>query len=106
MKRSFFLLGIGLAGFLSLAAVTKKPNAILDTQADPVSYQEIQKEETEGKKGPPVPSMNLFPKQNFMTDGSVEEPKEDSVAPLIEEDADLDLWLEEDPSAGEPSLTP
>ena len=58
----FFILGMSL---FSLAAVTKKQDPILETQTDPVSYREEQKEEREGRKGPASPTLDFFPKQGF-----------------------------------------
>ena len=62
-------------GFLSSAAVLKKKDAIQDTQTDPTTYQVKLKEHTEGKKGPPAPTFELFPKQGFLAEGPMEKPK-------------------------------
>lgn len=90
---------MGLA-FLSLAAVTKKQNPILDTQTDPVSYQEKQREEAEGRKGPAAPTLEFFPRQRFLTDAPVAGSKTAPAESDKGEESDLDLWLEEDEAAG------
>ena len=61
--------------FLSSASVLKKKDAIQDTQTDPTTYQAKVKEHTEGKKGPPAPTFELFPKQRFLVEGPMEKPK-------------------------------
>ena len=62
-------------GFLSSASVLKKKDAIQDTQTEPTTYQSKVKEHTEGKKGPPAPTFELFPKQRFLVEGPMEKPK-------------------------------
>jgi len=60
---------------LSMGTVVKKQDAIRDTQTNPVAYSEKLKEEAEGKKGPPVPTLELFPKHRFLVEGPVEKEK-------------------------------
>lgn len=86
---SFFV----LVAFLSVGAIAKKQDPILKTQTDPVDYREKQKEEREGKKGPPVPTIELFPRQRFLVEGPVQKTKRPSVS---REKAETELWLEED----------
>lgn len=62
------LLGIG---FLCTGTVVKRKNAIQMTQTDPVGVNEALKEQEEGKKGPPVPTLKLFPKERFLIEGPV-----------------------------------
>lgn len=76
--RILFLLGVG---FLSLGTVVKKKGAVLMTQTDPVGYQEKLKEEEGGKKGPPAPTIEFFPKERFLTEGPVEKGKEEGTPP-------------------------
>lgn len=64
-----------VTSFLSLGTVLKKKDAIQRTQTDPIGYQEKAKEEAEGKKGPPVPALELFPKERFLVEGPVEKTK-------------------------------
>lgn len=91
-KNYIFFLIFGI-GFLSLGAIAKKKDAVQLTQTDPIAYQEKLKEEEEGKKGPPAPTLELFPKERFLADPPVEHSKE--VAPEEAPD-ERDLWLEEE----------
>lgn len=75
--RIFLILGMG---FLSLGTVVKKKDPIQMTQTDPVGYQEKLKEEEGGKKGPPAPTLELFPKERFLIEGPVEKGKKEEVA--------------------------
>ena len=88
--RIFLLISVGL---LEMGTVVKKKDAIQLTQTDPVAYQEKVKEEAEGKKRPPVPTLELFPKERFLTEGPVEKGKE---ARGVPEGTDSEFWLEED----------
>lgn len=87
---SFFL--ILSAGLFSMGAVTKKQDPITLTQTDPVGYQEKKKEETEGKKSPPLPSMEFFPKERFLLDPPVDE----QAAPLPGIPQNTELGTEDD----------
>ena len=112
---AFVVLILGMA-FGNLGAVVKKKNPILATQTDPVGYQDKVKEEEEGKKGPPVPSLNLFPKEAFLSDGPVGKvkPGEADETSLVEstgevkeengkdETSESDLWLDEDKETFKP----
>ena len=73
-KKVVFVLILAV-GFLSSASVLKKRDAIQDTQTEPTTYQAKVKEHTEGKKGPPAPTFELFPKQRFLVEGPMEKPK-------------------------------
>jgi hypothetical protein len=73
--------------------VVQKKDGIQLTQTDPVAYQEKAKEEIEGKKGPPAPFLELFPKEKFLAEGPMEETKEEI---LLDEEAPLTLWEEEE----------
>ena len=86
---SFFV----LIAFLSVGAIAKKQDPILKTQTDPVDYREKQKEEREGKKGPPVPTIELFPRQRFLVEGPVDKTKR---PPVSQRKAETELWLEEE----------
>lgn len=92
LPATLFILG---AALLSLAAVTKKPDPILDTQTDSVSVEEEQKEEAEGRKGPASPALDFFPKQGFLTELPVANPKAAAAEPAQKDEMDLGLWLEE-----------
>lgn len=89
-------------GFLLMGAVVKKKDPLRETQTDPVGYQDKLKEEEGGKKGPPAPSLNLFPKEKFLVEGAVGKAPETASAETFEEQAakeefeDSDLWLEEE----------
>ncbi len=98
-----FILG---AALLSLAAVTKKPDPILDTQADAVSVEEEQKEEAEGRKGPASPTLDFFPKRGFLTELPVVSPKATPAEPAKEDETDLGLWLEESEEKGTGEVKP
>ena len=76
-KKLSFLLILTI-GLLLSGAVLKKRDSIQDTQTDPVAYQAKVKEQREGKKGPPVPSFEFFPKQRFLVQSPVEKPKPSS----------------------------
>ena len=89
----FFILAIA---FLSLGTVVKKKDPVLETQTGPIGYLEKAKEEAEGKKGPPVPTLELFPKERFLAEGAMEKGKS-SLANLEEkEGTEAELWLEEE----------
>lgn len=87
----FFFLGIA---FLTEGTVLKKKDAVEMTQTDPVGYAEKEKEETEGKKGPPAPSFGLFPKQRFLTEPPLEESRK-PMELLPAEGVESDFWFEE-----------
>ena len=78
-KKLSFLLILTI-GLLSSGAILKKRDSIRDTQTDPVAYQAKLKEQREGKKGPPVPSFEFFPKQRFLVQSPVEKPKPSSLS--------------------------
>lgn len=92
---------IGLIGFLSLGTIARKQNPILMTQTDPIDFKEKQKEEAEGKKGPPAPSLEFFPRRRFLIQGPVEKPKPE---PATVESKSLpqeeDLWIQDEPKSG------
>lgn len=75
--RVVFILGVS---FLSLATVVKKKDPITETQTDPIAYKEKEKEEKEGKKGPPVPTLELFPRLRFLSEGPVKGDKKSTPA--------------------------
>lgn len=93
MKKPFrvILLVVGTS-FLSLGTVVQRKDAIRRTQTDPVSYKEKVKEEVEGKKGPPAPTLDLFPKERFLYEGPVEKAKQPAATPAQEE---TEFWLDE-----------
>jgi hypothetical protein len=86
--------------FLSLGTVVKRKGAIELTRTDPVAYEEKKKEEAEGKKGPPAPSLNLFPREKFLVDPPVEKDKKEGGQIKLEAEeeelVDWDSWYEED----------
>lgn len=86
----FFILGVA---FLSMGTVLKKKDPVLQTQTGPIGYSEKAKEEAEGKKGPPVPTLELYPKERFLTEGPVEKGKS---SPVTEEETEGELWLGEE----------
>ena len=96
-KTSLLILVIGTA-FLFTGAVVKRKDAIQRTQTDPVGYQDKLKEEAEGKKGPPAPTIELFPKEGFLSEGPVEEGKP-SETPA--EEATYELTTEEEKAKAE-----
>ena len=69
VTRLFLLFGTAL---LLMGTVVQKKDPIQKTQTDPVSAGDVLKQEAEGKKGAPAPSMNLFPKERFLVEGPVE----------------------------------
>lgn len=87
-----------LIGFLSVGTVVKRKDGIEMTRTDPVAYAEKQKEEREGKKGPPAPSLKIYPKEKFLVEGPVEKGKEEVEEPPQpeEESLDWDTWFEEE----------
>lgn len=92
------ILVIVATGLLSMGTVVKKKDAIQKTQTDPIGYQEVLKEEEGGKKGPPVPALELFPKERFLSEGPVGRPQKG----LSEkEEESEELWFEEEEEAPE-----
>ena len=97
--QSILFLGIC---FLLMGTVVKKKDPVRETQTDPVGYQDKLKEEEEGKKGPPAPALNLFPREKFLVEGAVGKAPKTASAETFEEQAaeekveDSDLWLEEE----------
>ena len=85
--RIFLLIALGL---LSVGTVVKRKDAIRLTQTDPVSYKEKLKEEEAGKKGPPAPTLELFPKERFLAEGPVEKGKPAELQPEEAPDDTLD----------------
>lgn len=97
---TFFLL---IAALLSLGTVVSRKGAIERTQTDPVAYEEKKKEEKEGKKGPPVPTFKLFPKEKFLIEGPIEKGKSEAFEKKRvgeEELEDWNFWFEEDAKKG------
>lgn len=97
MKNFVLILVCGIA-LLSLAAVVKKKDAIQLTQTDPIAYKDKVKEEAEGKKGPPAPTLELFPKEKFLAEGPVAKSDKASLTP---EEEEWELWLGEEEEKGE-----
>ena len=79
IKKILLLIIVGM-GLLSLGTVIKKKDKIQDTQTDPVAYEQKMRQEAEGKKGPPAPTFNLFPRENFLEEGPMEKSKPSSVS--------------------------
>ena len=77
---------IAAVWLLNSGTIRRKPDPVLKTQTDPISYNQKMEETKDGVKGAPMPSFKLFPKENFMADSSVEGAKEE---------------IEQDPSSGE-----
>ena len=74
------ILLIVIVSVASIGTVFKKKDAIQMTQTDPVRAEDKLKEEAEGIKGPPAPSLNLFPKEKFLSEGPVESEFEEKEA--------------------------
>lgn len=94
-----------IGALLLMGAIAKKQDPIVNTQTDPIDYKEKQKEEKEGKKGPPAPFINLFPKQRFLTEGPVHKTKK---PPRVTASQD-ELWFEEEakkPAEGKDQVKP
>lgn len=89
-KRYILILGIAL---LSMGTVLKKKDPVLKTQTGPIRYSEKAKEEAEGKKGPPVPTLELYPQERFLVEGPVKKGKS---SPVTQEESEAELWLEEE----------
>lgn len=84
MTFRFMILGMSL---LSLGTVVQKKDPIQLTQADPVGYQEKLKEEMEGKKGPPAPTLELFPKERFLVQSPMDPfPKDEAPELAVDEE--------------------
>jgi len=62
------------------------------TQTDPVGVNEALKEQEDGKKGPPVPTLKLFPRERFLIEGPVNKGKnkEDEAEELEFKEAEED----------------
>ncbi len=96
-KKCLAVLLVGMA-FLSLGTVIKKKNSIENTQTDPIAYDEKVRQEEEGQKGPPAPTIDLFPKENFLEESPVGNSKgrDDNLDQAAE---DSPSWFaEDDPS--------
>lgn len=102
MRTFVVILVCGIA-FFSLGTVVKKKDAIQLTQTDPIAYKDKVKEEAEGKKGPPAPTLELFPKEKFLAEGPV--GKLDQAA-LTPEEEEWELWLGEEEEKGEAEFKP
>ena len=76
-----------------MGTVLKKRDPVVETQTGPAGYSEKAKEEAEGKKGPPAPTLELYPKERFLVEGPVEKGKG---APSVKEETETELWLEEE----------
>lgn len=92
MKPGIFFLLLA-AGFLFSGSVLKKDDPIVNTQTDPVLYEQLKKEEEEGRKSPASPTFDLFPQQAFLIEDPVGKYIEEQEP--AEEISDLELWLEE-----------
>lgn len=96
--RTFVVILVCGVAFFSLGTVVKKKDAIQLTQTDPIAYKDKVKEEAEGKKGPPAPTLELFPKEKFLVEGPVGELDKASLTP---EEEEWELWLGEEEEKGE-----
>jgi len=87
-------------GFLSLGTVVKRKDAIELTKTDPIAYEQKKKEEAEGKKGPPVPALKLYPREKFQVEPPVGKEKEreetEKETGPEEEPLDWEEWFEEE----------
>lgn len=97
MKISSVVCRLLLAGmsFLSIGAVAKKQDPITLTQTDPVAFKEKQKEEAEGKKGPPSPTLEFFPRQRFLSEAPVASSKQPEKT-VHREEAKESSWSEDE----------
>lgn len=113
-KETFFLIVmIASVGLLNSGTIRRKPDPVVKTQTDPISYKQKMEETKDGVKGAPLPSFKLFPKENFMADPSVGEAQEEtpqdpssqesvSEVPVSEEEESEEWWnddTKEDPPA-------
>lgn len=100
MKReSLFFFSVLAVAFLSLGTVIKKKDPVLETQTGPIGYAEKAKEEAEGKKGPPAPTLELYPKERFLAEGPVEKGKISPVDLGDKEKVETGLGLAEEGEA-------
>lgn len=97
-----WLLLISAIAFVSLGTIAKRKDPIELTQTDPASAKEKLKEEAEGKKGPPAPTLELFPKERFLSEGPVEKEKEEVEEEewVSGEEENLDFWFGEESEEG------
>lgn len=96
MNRKRYILLLLVIALLAMGAVLKKKDPVLETQTGPVGYSEKAKEEAEGKKGPPVPTLELYPKERFLVEAPVVRKKS---APSVQEETETEFWLEEEGKA-------
>ena len=95
---------------LSIAAIRKKDDPVLDTQTNPIAHKQKVEEVKDGIKGAPTPSFDHFPDEKFHLDPPIdkedkenldlEEPllDDDSLIPAADEESESDwnAWLEEE----------
>ena len=88
MKKAFMWVGIvvAMSGLFNLGTIRKKEDPITKTQTDPISVKQKMEEMKGGPKGAPAPSMNLYPKEQFLTDPPVERAKEEAGGKAAEEE--------------------
>ena len=93
---------IMMISVMSIGAVRKKENPILDTQTNPIAFKQKMEELKEGEKGAPTPSFEHYSKEEFLVDPPVSEVEE---APSTEQLNEIPEWGEpipEDLSESEP----
>ena len=69
-----------------MGTVLKKKDPVAETQTGSIGYSEKAKEGAEGKKGPPMPTLELYPKERFLTEGPVEKGEEEFKLPAKKDD--------------------
>ncbi len=91
MKKTCGFIFILILSLLSLATVFKKKDPIQLTQTDPIRQEEKAKEEAEGKKGPPAPTVLLYPKERFLVEAPLNPEKEGEIPEETEEWEEFEL---------------
>jgi hypothetical protein len=92
-------------GILFTGAIVERRDPIRLTQTDPVALKEKVKEEEEGKKGPPAPTLRLFPRERFLAEGPVEQAEVSEEILPADEEAELGFWFEGEELIGETEET-
>jgi len=86
-----------MSSLMQLGTVRKQDDPILNTQTNPIAFEEKMTQMEEGEKGAPTPSFEHYAKEEFMTDPPVGQDQEEetfdfwSVVPQDEKSIPEDL---------------
>lgn len=87
---------------LNTAAIRKKDNPVVRTQTSPIDYNEKMEEVKDGEKGAALPTMDIYPKANFMTASPVKTDKQVEMEEPVQKNPEAeDFVIEDEVSTGE-----